>query len=194
MLIAKKEDYMYLSSERVSLRTVKKEDLLVLSELMTNHEIAKLTGEVHPLTEKHWEDFYHRTQSTDDRIWFLIVDKETGDIIGETGFLRINMPWRTSDYSLVIWDKSYWGRGYGKEVARLMFDYAFNYLNLNRLAIGVVGFNHNGLRFWESVGFIEEGKQIDGYFCNGEYSDFIMMYLLEKDYRQSSMLLKGKNT
>lgn len=67
----------------------------------------------------------------------------------------------------------------GKEVANLMFDYAFNTLNLNRLAIGVVGFNQNALKFWSSLGFQEEGKQIDGYFCRGQYSDFIMMAKLQ---------------
>jgi len=176
---------MFLTSERIELRTVRREDLKTLSILMEKRDITKLTGEVYPRTEKEWEDFYERTQATDSRIWFLIIDKISGKIIGETGFLRIFMPWRTSDYSLVIWDKEFWGKGYGKEIAKLMLDYAFNDLNLNRLAIGVVGFNHNGLKFWESIGFIEEGKQVDGYFCNGEYSDFIMMYLLEKDYRKS---------
>jgi len=176
---------MFLSSKRIELRTVKREDLKTLSILMEKRDITKLTGEVHPRTEKDWEDFYDRTQSMDDRIWFLIIDKKSGQIIGETGLLRIFMPWRTSDYSLVIWDKEYWGKGYGKETSQLMLDYAFNDLNLNRLAIGVVGFNHNGLKFWKSIGFIEEGKQIDGYFCNGVYSDFIMMYLLEKDFRNS---------
>jgi len=84
---------------------------------------------------------------------------------------------------LVIWDRNYWDRGYGKETTELMFNYAFNSLNLNRLAIGVVGFNKRALKFWESVGFKVEGRQIDGYFCNGEYSDFIMMSLLHKDYK-----------
>jgi len=179
-----KRGNMFLSSDRIELRTVKREDLKSLSTLMQQRDITKLTGEVFPHTEQDWERFYDRTQSTKDRIWFLIIDKKSGKIIGETGLLRIFMPWRISDYSLVIWDKEFWGKGYGKETSKLMLDYAFNDLNLNRLAIGVVGFNQNGLRFWKSIGFKEEGKQIDGYFCNGVYSDFIMMYLLEKDYKE----------
>lgn len=173
----------FLQSERIELRTIQKSDLPVLATLMNDREIGLLSGEVHPMTEKEQEDFYERCQKTDDRIWFLIVDKATNKIIGETGFLRIFMPWRISDYSLVIWDRDYWGAGYGKETASLMLDYGFNYLNFNRLAIGVVGFNERGLKFWNSIGFKEEGKQIDGYFCQGVYSDFIMMYLLQKDYQ-----------
>ena len=182
---------MFLTGERIALRTVKRADLETLSVLMEKRDITKLTGEVYPRTEAEWEDFYERTQGTTNRIWFLIIDKASGKIIGETGLLRIFMPWRTADYSLVIWDKDFWGKGYGRETAAHMFDYAFNDLNLNRLAIGVVGFNDRGLKFWKSVGFKEEGRQIDGYFCNGAYSDFIMMYLLEKDYRLGTMVLKN---
>ena len=43
--------------------------------------------------------------------------------------------------------------------------------------------NERGLRFWKSIGFKEEGKQKDGFFNNGKYSDFIMMYLLDEEYR-----------
>lgn len=173
----------FLQGNRIELRTIQRSDLQELSAIMGSREICELTGQVYPDTEKEMEEFYERCQKTDSRIWFLIVDKETNKIIGETGFLRIFMPWRTSDYTLVIWDKAFWGKGYGKEAAALMLDYGFNALNLNRLAIGVVGFNENGLKFWESIGFKEEGKQIDGYFCRGQYSDFIMMSLLHRDYQ-----------
>ncbi len=171
----------YLESPRIGLRTIRKSDLPEMMGLMTNHDIATLTGEVHPMTETSFDEFYERCQKTEDRIWFLIIDKATNKIIGETGLLRLYMPWRTSDFSLVIWDSNYWASGYGQEVASLMLDYSFNYLNLNRLAIGVVGFNERGLKFWKRIGFKEEGRQREGYFCKGEYSDFIMMSLLARE-------------
>ncbi|WP_225969063.1 GNAT family N-acetyltransferase [Treponema pedis] len=68
-----------------------------------------------------------------------------------------------------------------------MLDYGFNSLNFHRIAIGVVGLNERGLRFWKGIGFKEEGKQKDGFFNNGEYSDFIMMYLLEEEYRRTKI-------
>jgi RimJ/RimL family protein N-acetyltransferase len=40
------------------------------------------------------------------------------------------------------------------------------------------------LKFWESIGFKKEGIQREGYFHNGKYSDFIMMSLLEDEYRK----------
>jgi RimJ/RimL family protein N-acetyltransferase len=186
-MIFREEETMgaFLKGNRIVLRTLRREDLKELASLMADREIGELTGEVYPLTEKEMDGFYEKCQKTDDRIWFLIIDAETDKIIGETGFLRIFTPWRTADYSLMIYDRAYWNKGFGKEAAALMLDYGFNALNFHRLAIGVVGFNGPALKFWKSIGFNEEGRQKDGYFCRGKYHDFIMMSLLESDYRKN---------
>lgn len=172
-----------MEGKRIILRTVKKADLEELDSITDDWKIMSLTGSVHPNTEKELADGIERCQDTESRIWFVIVDKQTNKIIGETGFLRIFMPWRTSDFTLEIWNKDYWGKGIGKEVSDLMFEYGFNYLNLHRLAIGVVEKNEKAIKFWKKIGFIEEGKQIQGFFSEGVYSDFIMMYYLEDHYR-----------
>ena len=178
----------FLESTRILLRPVQREDLKYLAELMSDREIRILIAEVYPTTEKGNEEFYERCQKTEDRVWFMVIDKATNKVIGETGFLRLFTPWRSTDFSLIIWDKEYWNKGYGKEIAGLMLDYGFNSLNIHRMGLGVVEFNENALKFWKSIGFVEEGKTIDGYFVNGKYCDFVTMYLLEDDYRNKSTM------
>jgi RimJ/RimL family protein N-acetyltransferase len=178
----------FLEGNRVCLRPVEKDDLKTFSEWVNDGEIRALIGEVYPMTEEGLEESYEKTQKTEDTIWLVIVDKEKDLVIGETGFLRIFYPWRTADFSIIIGKKEYWRKGIGKEVAGLMLEYGFNSLNFHRLSIGVVGFNERALTFWESIGFKEEGVQRDGYFHNGKYSDFIMMSLLEDEYRNRPSL------
>ncbi|HPH96091.1 MAG TPA: GNAT family protein [Anaerolineaceae bacterium] len=173
----------YLEGQRIYLRPYKKTDFAALDALLDDRGIQILTGSVYPISEKELEERIERCQKIDDQIWFVVIDKETDQIIGETGFLRIFMPWRTTDFSLEIWNKNFWGKGYGKEVAGLMFDYGFNFLNFHRMSIGVVEKNERAMRFWKSIGFKEEGRQIEGFFSEGVYSDFVMMAILENDYR-----------
>ena len=116
----------FLEGSRIYLRPVKREDLKTLSEWINDKEIRSITGEVYPMTEKEFEEFYEKAQKTEDSIWFVIVDKEKDLVIGETGFLRIFNPWRTADFSIIIGKKEYWGKGIGKEVANLMLEYGFN--------------------------------------------------------------------
>jgi RimJ/RimL family protein N-acetyltransferase len=173
----------YIEGERIILRTLQKDDLSKLHQLMMDKEINDLIGEVYPPTEGELNDYYTISQKTDNRIFFIVNDKKNNEIVGETGLLRIFAPWRTADLSIIIWDKKYWGKGYGKEIAKLIIKYAFNDINIHRLSIGVVGYNERAIKFWKSIGFKEEGRQIEGYYKNGKYSDFIMMYLLESEFK-----------
>jgi len=175
---------VFLEGKKVRLRSLMKEDLPRLQRLMGDRETREMAGEVYLVTEKGMQEFYDKFQETSNRIWLIIEDRETQKIIGETGFLRIFFPWKTADYSLILWDRSYRGKGYGREAAELMPDYGFNTINLHRVAIGVVVWNEGGIGFWKNIGFREEGRQIDGFLSGGKFADFVMLSLLEDDYRE----------
>ena len=130
------------------------------------------------------EDFWHKIQTDTSRVWFGIILRENDQLIGEAGLLRMFPAWRTTDLSIIIGDKAAWGQGYGRETMQLLLDYAFGYLNFHRVAIGVVGTNGRALRFYEQIGFKREGIQRDGYYHNHAYQDFVMMSILEDEYRQ----------
>ena len=75
-------------------------------------------------------------------------------------------------------------KGYGKEAISLMLDMAFKEYDMNRVAIGVVRLNINALAFYRKIGFKQEGIQEQGYYYNGEYSDFIMMRILRHEWNK----------
>jgi diamine N-acetyltransferase len=173
----------FMIGQRIYLRPIEKDDLPSIRTWSNDPEIRKLTGEVTPTSMAGAESFHERVINDQNRIWFVIALKENDRIIGETGLLRIFYPWRTTDLSIILGDKFSWGKGYGREAVLLMLDYAFGYLGLHRVAIGVVGFNERALRFYEKIGFRREGIQRDGYYYNHEFSDFVMMSILEDEYR-----------
>jgi RimJ/RimL family protein N-acetyltransferase len=173
----------FLIGETVYLRPFEKEDLPLLRTWSNNPEIRKLTGEVLPTSAGASEKWFERMQNDPDRVWFIIALKENDHPIGEAGLLRIFYPWRTSDLTIILGDPFCWGKGYGSEAIHLLLDYAFGALALHRISIGVVGFNERALRFYEKIGFQREGVQRDGYFYNHQFSDFVMMSLLEDEYR-----------
>ena len=121
-----------------------------------------------------------------DRDWYAITDL-SGRIVGETGLLRINTDWNCTDMSMIIPNPDDQGKGYGGEAVRMMLDRAFNHYNMNRVAIGVVGQNTQALKYWGRLGFKQEGLQEQGYFYNGEYSDFTMMRILKNEYRKQEI-------
>ena len=173
----------FLFGRLVTLRPVECSDAVWIQKWSNDPEIRRLTGEVSPTNFADTEAYIERLRSSPDRAWFIIEEKGTGRPIGETGLLRMFHPWRTTDLSIILGEKDTWGQGYGTDAIRLLMDYAFGSLNFHRISIGVVGFNQQALRFYEKIGFKREGIQRDGYYCNHQYSDFVMMSILEDEFR-----------
>jgi diamine N-acetyltransferase len=172
----------FLSGEKIYLRPIEPDDLPWFYMWANDPETRGLTGEIRPSDYTATQANYEKIQKETDRVWLAVVVRETDQVIGETGLLRMYPAWRTTDWSLIIGEKTARGKGYGTEAARLMLDYAFGYQNFHRVAIGVVGFNIEALRFYERLGFQREGIQQDGYYYNHRYHDFVMLRMLEDEF------------
>ncbi len=171
-----------LIGRRVCLRPFGKSDVDYVQKWSSDPEIRKLTGEVAPMGRMEAGKLYKELRADKERLWFMVVLKKTGRVIGEAGLLRMFKPWRCSDMSIIVGEKDAWGKGYGTEAGRLLLDYIFGRLGFHRVSVGVAALNERALRFWEGLGFKREGVEREGYYCDNEYSDFIMMSILEEEY------------
>ena len=122
---------------------------------------------------------------SDDSVWFTITEPD-GNIIGETGLLRMFPAWRQTDLTIIIPDPAMQHKGFGAEAIRLMLDMAFHEYGMHRVSIGVVALNTDALAFYEKIGFRREGRLEEAYYYNGEYSDFIMMRILSREWDRAS--------
>lgn len=174
----------FLESESIYLRPFCSDDAWFFVRWMNHAETRGRIGESYPTSRRGAEEYIDRVNSQKDRLWLAVVRKSDDKVIGETGLLRMYHPWRTADMTIIIPDPEAQGAGCGTEAVTLMLDYAFGYLGLHRIAIGVVGFNHQALSFYRKIGFWQEGVQEDGYYWNHQFHDFIMMRMLEDEYRE----------
>jgi diamine N-acetyltransferase len=174
----------FLVGDRVYMRPLESEDLPHIRKWANDPEIRRLTGEVTPMSKSDANAFLEKVRSDENRVWFVVALKENDRLIGEAGLLRMFHPWRTTDLTLIIGEKDAWGKGYGTEAILLLLDYAFGCLSFHRVSVGVVGSNERAIRFYEKVGFRREGIQRDGYYYDHTYSDFVMMSILEDEFRR----------
>jgi RimJ/RimL family protein N-acetyltransferase len=172
-----------LVGRRLHLRPFSRSDLPYIQKWSNDSEIRRLTGEVSPMSQAEAKRFYKELRADKDRLWFVIVLKKGKRVIGEAGLLRMFRPWRCTDMTVIIGEKDAWEKGYGSEAGRLLLSHAFDRLGFHRVSVGVVGLNERALRYWESLGFKREGAERDGYYCDSKYSDFVMMSILEDEYR-----------
>jgi RimJ/RimL family protein N-acetyltransferase len=165
--------------KKVILREQRDEDAAFFAYWYSQPDIMFKCGFTKPTTiEQALETIRKETPDGD---WYTITDKD-GRIIGETGLLRMWPEWFCTDLTIIIPDPADQGKGFGKETISLMFDLAFCRYSMNRISIGVVGMNKTALAFYKKVGFKKEGIQEQGYYWNGEFSDFVMMRILKSEY------------
>ncbi len=126
-----------------------------------------------------------KTASTTD-VFFAIVERATGAMIGTVKLGAINWIHRTAELGILIGERSKWSQGYGTEACRLLLRYGFERLNLHKVILGVVADHAAALRAYETVGFRREGLITDCIFLDGTYRDKVMMGISRQQFEQRS--------
>jgi RimJ/RimL family protein N-acetyltransferase len=109
------------------------------------------------------------------------VSEEHWKLIGSCGFFNLDQRNRSSEFGIMIGDKSYWNKGYGTEAVRLLCQHGFNTLNLNRVYLRVLENNLRAIRAYEKAGFTHEGRQRQAEFREGKYIDMLVMSMLKAE-------------
>jgi RimJ/RimL family protein N-acetyltransferase len=114
---------------------------------------------------------------------FGIIDNKTNRLIGNCGLLFTDWVNRNAEFGIFIGDKSYWGKGFGKEATMLILDYGFNVLNLHNIFLRVYSFNKNAIKLYEKCGFKIIGKRREARLISGKKYDIIFMDILSDEYK-----------
>ena len=75
------------------------------------------------------------------------------------------------------------GQGYGTRIYKALLKYLFDYGNYRRLWLLVLDTNAIGKRLYANVGFKDEGRMRQAIFRDGQYRDYLLMSILEDEYR-----------
>ncbi len=78
-------------------------------------------------------------------------------LIGAAGLSNIN--YNTGRASISYWiGRRYWGKGYGKEAARLLIRFGFRKLKLKKIVSGALATNSRSIGILEGLGFKKDIK------------------------------------
>lgn len=100
---------------------------------------------------------------------FVILNKDTGEIIGTTRYGDINEAHKTLEIGWTWYIPAVWGKGYNEECKLLMLSYAFETLGANRVQLKTAHFNKRSQRAIERIGATYEGT-LRNHMINGDGS------------------------
>ena len=175
-----------LMGEKIILRPLKMADLEKTHEWRNNIELIKLTQGIRfPKTlemDKAWFDNALNDKSNRN-IYFGIDEIETNAFVGIFQLNSIDYISGTAIWGFIIGDKDKQNKGYGFEASKLLFNYAFNVLNLRKIFSYLSAFNQYSIGMHEKIGgFIEEGRLRKHVYFDGEYHDVIILSLFRENF------------
>jgi RimJ/RimL family protein N-acetyltransferase len=138
--------------------------------------------------EQNWYDLA-LTDISNRNIYFGIDEIESGEFVGIIQITEIDWISGTGVWGFIIGEKENRGKGYSKEAPVLLFDYAFNFLNLRKIYGYPVDFNKATLKMHEKIGnFKEEGCLKDHVFYDGKYHDVLILSIFKEDFNNSKII------
>jgi RimJ/RimL family protein N-acetyltransferase len=178
-----------LRGTRIMLREYRRDDLPWIRQWVNDPDIVCHLSDIflypHPLesTETFLDSML---DGSSDSRGFVIADITDEAYIGQVNLDAIDWKNRVGRVGIVIGSTEYFGLGYGTEAMRLLIQFAFLEMNLNRLELDVYDFNERAIRCYLSCGFRQEGRLRERQYKNGRYVDVIQMGLLRSDWEEKN--------
>ncbi len=176
-----------LYGKNLRLRAIEREDIPRFLRWFNDPEVRRFVLMHEPLSrakEERW--FEEQLSRGNDLILAIEVLVENEWVpIGNIGLHRIDLKNRTAILGIVIGEKDFWGRGYGREAIRVLLRYAFFELGLNRVELETFEFNTRALRCYAAAGFKKVGVRRRALFRDGKFHDVILMDLLAEEFDDS---------
>lgn len=117
------------------------------------------------------------------KLQFTITEKPEGKPIGRIYLSRIDTHDDSLDVTRIyIADPAKRGKGYGEEALRLILEYAFINLHMERVTIDHFEANKIAASLYEKVGFKNEGLMRNAGKKNGKYINLQLKSMLRAEY------------
>lgn len=169
-----------LTGKRVVLRPFRPEDVEPLWRAKLDPRTWAQTS-AQPLTPVTLEQHQavYAEPSRDSSAQFAVdVD---GALVGRGLLFNVDDLARSAEVGLALLPE-HQGKGYGKDVLRVLLAYGFRSRNLHRIHLQTLSSNEAGLRCYRAAGFVEEGRPREAAWVEGAYEDMVLMSILRSEW------------
>ncbi|MBW1298024.1 GNAT family N-acetyltransferase [Aquimarina litoralis] len=166
-------------NQEVLLRPLELSDKSVLAKLANNKKIWDNLRDYipFPYNDEDADFFINQTQQENPQQNFAITFN--GELCGVIGVILQQDVYRKSA-EIGYWiGEPFWGNGIASQAVRLITEYGFNSLDLQRIYAGIFEFNIASMKVLEKNGFEEEGIFKNAIFKNGKLYNEHRFYRLK---------------
>ncbi len=169
-----------IQTKRITIKPLKEKHLEDLLKCRNHHSTRKWLSDPEIITEEDQQKWYEGMSKDWKREYYAIEDYDTNFL----GIIRSD-EWDAINSSVRIGidiAPEYRGEGYGKEAFKAFTQYVFEELALHRVWFFVDADNRVARNLYLSLGFTEEGTQREALLRDGNWRDYVMMAMLDKEF------------
>ncbi len=175
----------FLKGHHIALRSVEETDIPDIAKWMNNPEVTHFMFDgQRPTNLAQVRELILSQINSPNNVVFVVATLDQNKPIGFCGLYDIQLTAQKAEFRILIGEPSFWGRGVGTEITRLVTFYGFDRLNLHRIWLGVTSENIGAIKTYHRVGYEDEGVLKDDIYRNGRYYDTLRMGMLRNRYDQ----------
>jgi ribosomal-protein-alanine N-acetyltransferase len=178
-------DFTVIETNRLLLKGLSPEDMRAIFNDLPKSEIKETLG--HRSEEDYQKEEYKHLNgySSYNRSFklFLLVDKESGLIIGRCGLHNWNEDNKRAEIGYVMHNDDFKQKGLMSEAVKAILDYGFKELNLNRIEALVGVSNIPSIKILEKYNFQQEGILRQHVCIAGNFEDSILFSKLHDEHQ-----------
>ena len=175
-----------LKGKLVHLDTIEEEDLETLRSWRNFEDFKKYFREYREISktmQKKWFD--NIVNNNNQHQMFAIRSVETNELLGCCGLTFINWVHKHADLSFYIGhEKKYIDdEGYSKESVKLLFEFGFNQLALNKIWAEIYEFDELKINIFDELELKLDGILRENYYYSGKYYNSLIYSLLSSEFK-----------
>lgn len=175
-----------LTGKKVYLKLLEEEDLKKRVEWINDTDIQATLNYDVPTSYAKTKAWFNKILLDSSRREFSIFSTETNEHIGFGGLFGIQVPVMKAELHCVIGNKDFQRGGYGTEAYKLLMDYGFTELGLNKIYGYQLGHNSAAHRVVEKLGWKKDGLLRQDVYSHGTIKDRWIVSVLKEDWAKLS--------
>jgi RimJ/RimL family protein N-acetyltransferase len=188
------EIYTFIDGKTIALAPLNQEHVEIYTRWINSEKVRMYSRNEVPRSVdeiKKW--FEPKGDGPKEDIGFEIWHKEDQKLIGFCGLNNINYFHSFANLYMEIGEVEYWNQGIATEATKLIIEYGFLELNMNKIYVEIFSPNIGSIKAAKKAGFIHEATLKQQIYVEGDYVDVERFCLLKDKWMEKNQKSSEEN-
>jgi ribosomal-protein-alanine N-acetyltransferase len=186
-IVAWRQVLPVLADEGVTLRELRHDDAEALLSMLATDDVSRFMSPLPPTSESfsRFVSWIHEQRTAGLCVCFGVIPAGAPSPVGVFQMRSLEHGFATAEWGFAL-GSPFWGSGLFQRAARLVLDFAFDTVGVQRLEARACAENRRGNGALRKLGATPEGVLRRSFLWHGKYHDQVLWSILDIDWRAAT--------